>query len=236
MTTNNTKHLPIHVNGYDIIPNEDGMYDLTAFWKASGLSETKKPSEWRTKMRDLLFSTAKIAVHIGRDAKTLATEEAAIAYAMWVSDEFYLLVIDVFIAARNDAMIASSIAEKLTEESKELFKKNSKAIKCFDRFLGLNEFKLADACRISGIEHPNLFADYLCNVTHHLHILQGKKRATKQGESVGFYNRAYPQGAWSVRMNREGLKWLLDNAEYLNEEVTKYKDSLTQVATIARKF
>lgn len=55
--------------------------------------------------------------HGGANPGTWATEEAAIAYAMWVSPDFYLKVIRAFIALRNDKV---SEAKALAQDSKEL--------------------------------------------------------------------------------------------------------------------
>ncbi|MDF6504748.1 KilA-N domain-containing protein [Escherichia coli] len=82
------------------------------------LPSAKEPGQWRSSVRTLLDQDANLHVaHGGSTPGTWATEEAAIAYAMWVSPDFYLKVIRAFIALRNDKV---SEAKALAQDSKEL--------------------------------------------------------------------------------------------------------------------
>ncbi|WP_409070807.1 KilA-N domain-containing protein [Escherichia coli] len=65
------------------------MWNLTEIWKTLKLPRGKAPSEWKTKEAKRFASTpVKLrSERVGSTPGTWATEEAAIAYAMWVSDD-----------------------------------------------------------------------------------------------------------------------------------------------------
>ncbi len=109
--------LPVIVDGYHWTCNQDRMWNLNELHRTLGLPPAKEPGQWRSSLKDKLVKDANLHVLAGRSGGTLATEEAAIAYAMWVSDDFYLKVIRAFIALRNDKV---SEAKALAQDSKEL--------------------------------------------------------------------------------------------------------------------
>ncbi|MDR7938618.1 KilA-N domain-containing protein [Enterobacter soli] len=110
--------LPVIVDGYQWTCNQDRMWNLNELHKELELSSAKEPGQWRSGVRTLLGQDANLHVaHGGLTPGTWATEEAAIAYAMWVSPDFYLKVIRAFIALRNDKV---SEAKALAQESREL--------------------------------------------------------------------------------------------------------------------
>ncbi|MFB1173100.1 KilA-N domain-containing protein, partial [Escherichia coli] len=92
--------LPVIVDGYHWACNQDRMWNLNELHRTLGLPPAKEPGQWRSSLKDKLVKDANLHVLAGRSGGTLATEEAAIAYAMWVSDDFYLKVIRAFIALR----------------------------------------------------------------------------------------------------------------------------------------
>ncbi|EKJ4636913.1 KilA-N domain-containing protein [Escherichia coli] len=110
--------LPVIVDGYHWACNQDRMWNLNELHKELELPSAKEPGQWRSSVRTLLDQDANLHVaHGGSTPGTWATEEAAIAYAMWVSPDFYLKVIRAFIALRNDKV---SEAKALAQDSKEL--------------------------------------------------------------------------------------------------------------------
>lgn len=95
--------LPVIVDGYHWACNQDRMWNLNELHKELELPSAKEPGQWRSSVRTLLDQDANLHVaHGGSTPGTWATEEAAIAYAMWVSPDFYLKVIRAFIALRNE--------------------------------------------------------------------------------------------------------------------------------------
>ncbi|HBP9047721.1 TPA: KilA-N domain-containing protein [Escherichia coli] len=110
--------LPVIVDGYHWACNQDRMWNLNELHKELELPSAKEPGQWRSSVRTLLDQDANLHVaHGGSTPGTWATEEVAIAYAMWVSPDFYLKVIRAFIALRNDKV---SEAKALAQDSKEL--------------------------------------------------------------------------------------------------------------------
>ena len=120
MTTIITEYnkLPITINGIDINPNKDGMYCLNDIAKAGGLTGQKAlPSQWRTKDADYFKLNANLhLVGNTNNSKAYATEAAAIAYAMWVSMDFYMLVVQTFIIVRNDLAASKAVVKALHKE------------------------------------------------------------------------------------------------------------------------
>jgi len=78
------------------------MWNLNEIAKALNVDE---PGQWRTAVRRELDRNANLHLaHGGSNPGTYATEAGTIAYAMWVSTEFYLMVIHAFVAMRNSAI------------------------------------------------------------------------------------------------------------------------------------
>ena len=75
--------LPVIVDGYEWECNKDRMWNLNELHKALRLDENQRPSEWDNKVSRELLSSGNLRKvdKVG----TYATEQAAIAYAMWVS-------------------------------------------------------------------------------------------------------------------------------------------------------
>ena len=92
--------------------DSEGRYNLNALHRASGLGPQKRPPIWmdNKSTRELVaavearsMSTNEIpAVSLveGRSGGTYALKELAVAYANWLSPEFYLQVIGVFIESK----------------------------------------------------------------------------------------------------------------------------------------
>ncbi|WKS82672.1 KilA-N domain-containing protein [Edwardsiella tarda] len=115
-TVPNISALPIVVNGQEFYCDGDRMWNLTDMHKALGLPNSKSPYNWRTVVSKHLAKAANLRVLGGRNGGTWATEEAAIAYAMWVSVEFYLTVVRAFIAIRNDNITKAKQLAGVIEE------------------------------------------------------------------------------------------------------------------------
>lgn len=110
--------LPVIVDGYHWACNQDRMWNLNELHKELELPSAKEPGQWRSSVRTLLDQDANLHVaHGGSTPGTWATEEAAIAYAMWVSPDFYLKVIRAFIALRNDKVSPPTLIIKSQSHS-----------------------------------------------------------------------------------------------------------------------
>ena len=99
------------LNGKLIRVDEHGRYSLTDLWKAGGSLETKKPSKFeRTdrhselvdilKGRNLPFNPY-VKTRGRYNGGTWTTKEMIVAYAIYVSADMHMKVIDVFISAAS---------------------------------------------------------------------------------------------------------------------------------------
>jgi len=117
------------IDGHHFAPNSEGYWSLNDIHATLGLEDNKQPWRWRTKIAfkfrclqildapenndsrlQILDARPDGITHLINDAagnlgeQTLASEAATIAYAMWVSDEFYMLVIHGFALLRSIAI------------------------------------------------------------------------------------------------------------------------------------
>lgn len=155
---------------------------------------------------------------------TVATEPGAIAYAMWVSTNFYLMVVDAFVAMRNHAIGESRRKDALLDANMP----KASALDMKARGAGLT---WTEACRVAGIQQPRLAQDALVVTGAFVYPLDnfgsrvGSPRPRKQGFEVGafvttssdFGNRE----GWRVKTR--GLDWLRSKAEEINLNVAEEK-------------
>ncbi|NJJ59602.1 hypothetical protein [Pseudomonas sp. B14(2022)] len=207
--------LPIVIDGQTFKPNEDGMWDLNEIAKALNVRE---PGQWRNAVQTALIKDANL--HVSHGNGTLATEEGAIAYAMWVSTDFYLMVIRAFIAMRNSAVRELRHKDALLDAN--MPKATTLDLKA--RGAGLT---WTEACRVAGIQHPALALKYLHACKRFVRAVDsfgtpdGPVRPPKKAFDLGhfvvvssdFGNRE----GWRVKPG--GLDWLVCNTETINTGV-----------------
>lgn len=124
--------LTIKSLGVSITSNEGGMFNLNDLHKQAGLSENKRPSQWRSTIRSAMERTANLqSARVktdknGHDA-LFGTEQGVYAYAMWISPEFYLAVVNAFkeLASGNnqkatDIALSSVISQDMLDKEKAL--------------------------------------------------------------------------------------------------------------------
>ncbi|WJM96529.1 hypothetical protein QEP73_23865 [Pseudomonas defluvii] len=218
-TNNQTDLLPIVIEGQTFKPNEDGMWNLNEIAKTLNVRE---PGQWRNAVQAALIKDANL--HVSHGNGTLATEEGAIAYAMWVSTDFYLMVIRAFIAMRNSAVRELRHKDALLDAN--MPKATTLDMKA--RGAGLT---WTEACRVAGIQQPRLVLEFLAKGTMFVHVCDdfgsrtGQIRPKQQGFSSGafvaissdFGNRE----GWRVKPR--GLDWLRANTETINVGVAEAK-------------
>jgi len=216
---NQTDLLPIVIEGQTFKPNEDGMWNLNEIAKTLNVRE---PGQWRNAVQAALIKDANL--HVSHGNGTLATEEGAIAYAMWVSTDFYLMVIRAFIAMRNSAVRELRHKDALLDAN--MPKATTLDMKA--RGAGLT---WTEACRVAGIQQPRLALEFLAKGTMFVHVCDdfgsrtGQIRPKQQGFSSGafvaissdFGNRE----GWRVKPR--GLDWLRANTETINVGVAEAK-------------
>jgi hypothetical protein len=210
-TNNQTDLLPIVIEGQTFKPNEDGMWNLNEIAKTLNVRE---PGQWRNAVQAALIKDANL--HVSHGNGTLATEEGAIAYAMWVSTDFYLMVIRAFIAMRNSAVRELRHKDALLDAN--MPKATTLDMKA--RGAGLT---WTEACRVAGIQQPRLALEFLAKGTMFVHVCDdfgsrtGQIRPKQQGFSSDFGNRE----GWRVKPR--GLDWLRANTETINVGVAEAK-------------
>lgn len=155
--------LPIIIDGHTFTPNADGLWNLNEIHKGLTLADSKVPSEWNNAVQAELSNSGNIRNKAGRYGGTWATELGTIAYAMWVSVDFYLMVAHAFILMRNDAVLQKRVALLALDKAND---KLTTAIPKADvidprlRPSGLG-ITWGDACKLAGINNPKLAKEYL---------------------------------------------------------------------------
>ena len=118
MSTINHKHadhiIVIEDNAFKA--NADGMWNLTEIWKVLGLTHSKAPSQWRTKSAQRLTTMQKMqSARVGDTQHILATKQAALKYAGWVSEDFEDTVYAAFEAILEMPEVATVVTNKMVE-------------------------------------------------------------------------------------------------------------------------
>lgn len=97
MFTHNTQAelLPIVIEGHTFKPNTDGLWSLTEIHQTLNLPESKRPGQWDNEVSNRLLSCGNF--HKVDKVGSFADELGTIAYAMWVSTDFFLMVARAFV-------------------------------------------------------------------------------------------------------------------------------------------
>lgn len=217
--------LPVIVDGYKWECNKDRMWNLNELHRAKDLPDNKAPGQWRSSIKDLLKRDANLHVVHGDGGGTWATEEAAIAYAMWVSDDFYLTVIRAFIALRNGEYIR---ARNLAHQNAKI---QPIASSEFAKLRTGHGWTLTDALKRANVPNPKLVMALF--KTHQMpnpfYVVKPPKDLS--GPQIVPNDKGLRNGYWTTpegdgRFNRQGLKvrekgfeWLKENAEELARQV-----------------
>jgi len=219
--------LPVVVDGHHFHCNADRMWDLNAIHKTLNLEDPKAPHRWSNKVREHLDQTRNFVVaHGGANPGTWATEEGTIAYAMWVSVEFYLKVVRAFILLRNDKVTE---AKALAQDVKEL--KGMKPINdVFVRKLETVGHSITECLRV--LEFPNI-GKVRSVLKDHIYVNpfwrdnsdsvnRPADMFRKSDKSANLNHKGRASGYWKNpegdgRFNNEGVKVLTKGFEWLKE-------------------
>ncbi|MBX8564411.1 hypothetical protein K5D44_06895 [Pseudomonas cichorii] len=214
--------LPIVIDGHTFTANQDRMWNLNEAHRELGLPDTKAPSQWRNAVADELRASANLQIidKVG----TLATEAGTIAYAMWVSTDFYLMVVHAFVAMRNHAV--SELRHKDALLDANMPKASTLDMKA--RGAGLT---WTEACRVAGVQQPRLALESLVSMGAFVYPMdnfgtrEGPARPHKKGFEVGAFVRVSSdfgnREGWRVKPR--GLDWLRDKAGEINLKVAETK-------------
>lgn len=224
MNNNQTDLLPIVIEGHTFKPNAEGLWSLNEIHQTLSLDPTKEPSEWRNEIQTELSNSGNLRSKAGRYGGTLATEPGAIAYAMWVSTGFYLMVVDAFVAMRNSAL--SELRHKDALLDANMPKASTLDMKA--RGAGLT---WTEACRVAGIQQPRLALDALVSVGVFVYPVdnfgtrEGSARPPKSAFEAGAFVKVSSdfgnREGWRVKPG--GLDWLRSKTEKINLKVVEMK-------------
>ncbi|CAE6931177.1 conserved protein of unknown function [Pseudomonas marincola] len=224
---NNTDTLlPIEINGHTFKPNTEGLWSLNEIHQALSLVEAKRPSEWRNAVSTELRTSGNLRSLDG--SGTLATESGAIAYAMWVSTDFYLMVVRAFVTMRNDSILNARMALLATAEADiQLAKAVPKADLIDSRLTG-NGIPWGQACKLAGVTKPQLAKQYLVHTAHFV----SQEHPTEYRKILKPASRAFTGGFFKscslsygnedgYRVTAKGLAWLQGKAQEINTAIAE---------------
>ena len=222
LTNNQTDLLPIVIEGQIFQPNAEGLWSLNEIHKTLNLSEAKRPSEWSNAVSAELLASGNFRKvdKVG----SFADELGAIAYAMWVSTDFYLMVAGAFLAMRNSAVREQRQKDALLDAN--MPKATTLDLKA--RGAGLT---WTEACRVAGVQQPRLALAELVKMKWFVYPVdsfgspEGSPRPKKQGFAVGAFVKVSTdfgnKEGWRVKPR--GLDWLNKHAEEVNLRVVATK-------------
>ena len=131
-------HLII-IEGQPFKANDAGIWNLTDIWRTLKKPAKKGPGKW-AELKDAQRLAASGKVESSNGSGTLATKQAAIRYAAWVSPEFEDVVYDAFEAILEMPEVAQLVAGKMADlgrdHSAELLKRMVFNDKCVWKSLG----------------------------------------------------------------------------------------------------
>ncbi|PRA59122.1 MULTISPECIES: hypothetical protein [Pseudomonas] len=221
MNVTNTP-IPVSLMGQTFSANDERMWHLNEIHKGLNLPDRKSPSEWRNAVSVELRTSGNLRSLDG--SGTFADELGTIAYAMWVSTDFYLMVAGAFVAMRNNAVGELRSAKTLLDAN--MPKASTLDMKA--RGAGLT---WTEACRVAGIQQSRLALEALVTLGNFVYPVdnfgarEGSPRPHKQGFEVGAFVKVSSdfgnREGWRVKPR--GLDWLRKNAEAVNLRVAEVK-------------
>lgn len=171
----NVIQLPV-IAGVEITTDEHGRFNLNALHKASRLGAHKAPNQWlRTKTAKTLASKLLNnnqtvdsqpepvrVINGGLEQGTYAVQQLAVAYASWISPEFHLQVIDVFLDYKSgklsrtkQPMTALEIFEMAAKSEKERLRLETENKKLLPKANALDRLETSegDMCITNASKH-----------------------------------------------------------------------------------
>ncbi|MBA6058923.1 MULTISPECIES: hypothetical protein [Pseudomonas] len=214
--------LPIVIEGHTFKPNAEGLWSLNEIHQTLSLPESKRPGQWDNEVSNRLLSCGNF--HKVDKVGSFADELGTIAYAMWVSTDFYLMVAGAFVAMRNSAVGELRSAKTLLDANMP----KASALDMKARGAGLT---WTEACRVAGIQQPRLALEALVSMKAFVYPLDnfgtrdGSPRPHKKGFEVGAFVKVSSdfgnREGWRVKPR--GLDWLREKAQEINLNVSETK-------------
>lgn len=228
MDAESTERLPIVIEGQTFEPSAEGLWSLNEIHRGLALPESKAPSEWNNSVSADLTASGNFRKvdKVGSFADELGT----IAYAMWVSTAFYLMVARAFVTMRNDSILSARMASLALIKKEELLASNIPKADALMSKAAAHGVSWTDACRAARISHSGLAKQYLLSKGKFCRAFDHDKanytiRPIPQGFQQGFFKRhAGPFGnadGWKV--SASGIAWLEGRAGEINAATLEMK-------------
>ena len=151
-----------------------------------------------------------------------------IAYAMWVSPDFYLMVVHAFVTMRNDSILSARMALLAAAEADTKLAKAIPKVDLVDRRLAGNGVPWNEACRMAGVTKPQLAKQYLVHIQRFIskdHPTEYKTilKPSATGFAGGFFKScsvSYGNDD-GFRVTAKGLAWLQGKAQEINTAIAE---------------
>ena len=226
MTNHADTLLPIVIDGHTFKPNAEGQWSLNEIHQTLSLAEAKRPSEWRNAVSVELRTSGNLRSFDG--SGTLATEPGAVAYAMWVSTDFYLMVVHAFVTMRNDAILSARMTLLAAAEADTKLAKAIPKAELIDARLTGSGIPWAEACKLAGVIKPHLAKQYLSHTNHFV----SQEHPTEYRRILKPASRAFAGGFFKscsvsygnddgYRVTAKGLAWLQEKAHEINTAIAE---------------
>lgn len=227
----NKKQFTIKIFDKIFESDKDGLLNLNEIWHGCSLERKNRPSEWRNK--DSVYFRHNGKLRSGNEIKELgkppvpyikADEDATIGYAMWISTEFYVSVIQSFRELRNGNIEEAVMlaAGTMSEEDEYLLVK----------FASMKGLCFTKSCWYANIQYPNKFLNYLRrnpNWKYFDENSHGRLFATQEGIDNKITYNCYGDPASSkvvMRFTQKGRELLRKNSKHFNQRVMSRYDRL----------
>lgn len=233
MTNNTDTLLPIVIEGQTFKPNAEGLWSLTEIHQTLSLPDSKRPGQWDNEVSNRLLSCGNF--HKVDKVGSFADELGAIAYAMWVSTDFYLMVAGAFVAMRNSAVRELRHKDALLDAN--MPKASTLDMKA--RGAGLT---WTEACRVAGIQQSRLALEALVSMKAFVYPMDnfGTREGSPRPHKSGFEKGAFAKVSFDFgnregwRVKPRGLDWLRRNAEEINLKVAETKAAKDKAKRVAK--
>jgi hypothetical protein len=231
----NTELLPIVIEGHAFKPNAEGLWSLNEIHQTLSLDPAKIASKWNNEIRTALDQRRNFVIERGgANPGTWATEAGAIAYAMWVSPEFYLMVVDAFVTMRNDAVLSARMAAIALVEKDALLADNMpKASALMQKADGLG-ISWTDACRAAGVLQTRLAKDVLVTVKVFRKVWDHDKGDDVIEPSPKCFQDGLFKRAKGLHGNLEGWRVTAKGVNWLTERLQKINDGVRELTAKKR--
>jgi hypothetical protein len=208
-----SKIFDITIDGVNFGSDNNGFLNLNSIATEFGLPQV---SQWRNKEKRALVADAKLQglSYKGCGGAVVnywaGDEDATIFYAMYISYEFGLKVVQAFNAMRNGRLLeAAKIADSTQVESK-----------AFSAWLEMEDGTIQQALKMLGINRPNFFQALIKKPSQKTSFLD--RGILKQ--------RNYGTHGVALRMTSFGKNYILDNRDTINDTIERlYQESKTPV-------